>query len=135
MISVTNLGDFVPVIIALVGTGGILGGIVAILKVRPESGQIAVTASQGALVVQTGVIENLKKEIDRANAKVEWMLNRMEALEAEAAKVDQLHARVAQVEEDNKRLRNERDKLRKRVVHLEREVERLNGDLNGDGMV
>ena len=53
------------VIVGLLGGGGLLGGLYALLKLRPEAGQITVTAAQGAVIVQTGVIENLKKEIGR----------------------------------------------------------------------
>jgi hypothetical protein len=57
--------DTLQIIIGLIGGGGLLSGIYAILKLRPEAGQIVVTAAQGALVVQAGVIDDLNDEIKR----------------------------------------------------------------------
>lgn len=62
--------DVVPVIVAILGSGGLLGGIYALLKLRPEAGQIVVTAAQGALIVQTGVIESLREENERLQRRV-----------------------------------------------------------------
>lgn len=62
--------DWIPGIIAGIGSGGIVASVVALLKVRPEAGQIVVTAAQGALIVQSGVIEELRKELDRV--KIEY---------------------------------------------------------------
>jgi hypothetical protein len=52
----------------ILGAGGGGAFILSLLKVRPEAGQMVVTAAQGALLVQTGVIENQAKEITRVNA-------------------------------------------------------------------
>ena len=65
--------DYTPLltgIISFVFGGGLFTAIVALWKVKPESGQIVVTAAQGALLVQTGVIENLQKEILRLTVEV-----------------------------------------------------------------
>lgn len=133
----SSWADWVPAAVAILGGGGVVGAIVAFIKVRPEAGNISVQASQGALIVQTGVIENLNKEIARANQKIEFMASRMEALEAEAEKVEQLRrhvdeqdARIEQLEKENKRLRNERDLLKERVQALEGELKVLK---NGNG--
>jgi chromosome segregation ATPase len=52
------------VVIAIVGTGGIIGGLVALLKVRPETGKLIVEAAEGAVVVQAGVMRELRAEIE-----------------------------------------------------------------------
>lgn len=117
--------DLTPIIIAIVGGGGIIGAVVAFIKVRPEAGQIAVTASQGALIVQTGVIGTLREEVDRANAKLEHMSNRMIALEAETAKVDQLRERVDELEKEKSRLRGDNTRLQRRVTVLEKQIRDL----------
>jgi uncharacterized membrane protein len=65
--------DVINLVIAVVGSTGFFGGIYALLKLRPEAGQITVTAAQGAIIVQTGVIDNLRKELTRIleeNARV-----------------------------------------------------------------
>ena len=57
--------DPLTIVIAIAGSGGACGGLYALLKLRPEAGQITVSAAQGAVIVQSGVIENLQKEIVR----------------------------------------------------------------------
>ena len=64
------LMDWLPQVITFICGGGAVGAVVALYKVRPEAGQIVVTAAQGALIVQTGVIDNLKKEIERLNGEI-----------------------------------------------------------------
>jgi hypothetical protein len=67
MIAAFDWTTVIPTIMSFVFGGGIVALVTAIFKVRPEAGQIVVTAAQGALLVQTGVIDNLKKEISRLN--------------------------------------------------------------------
>lgn len=70
---------YVPSIITLLGGGGFLTAIILLLKARPEVGQIVVTSAQGAVIVQTGVIDNLNKELKRVNdenAQLRDRLNR-----------------------------------------------------------
>jgi cell division protein FtsB len=105
-----KLSDVTPFLIAILGTGGLAGGIVAFLKIRPEAGQIAVTASQGALIVQSGVIDELRKENER-------LRDRLTAIEAEMSKYNNLAI--------------ENWRLRQRVAELEREVKQLKAE-NGN---
>lgn len=67
----------VAVLIAIVGTGGIIGGLVALLKVRPESGKLIVEAAEGAVLVQAGVMRELRAEIE-ALRKLEMRTARRE---------------------------------------------------------
>ena len=110
--------SWVPVILAIIGTGGIGGAIVAFLKVRPEAGQIAVTASEGALVVQTGVIENLNKENKQ-------LRERLENMESKVAMMMDLRERVEYLEDSRKKLKQDNERLRKRVASLEKQVRDL----------
>lgn len=55
--------DFIPILIALIGSGGVIGAIVAFYKLKPETGQLMVTTAQGVVIIQTGVIESLREEI------------------------------------------------------------------------
>lgn len=100
----TLLTDSAPLVLAVLGGGGLIGAVVALLKLKPEAGQITVVAAQGALVVQTGVIEQLREENERLRA-------RLDAIETELAKSGNLAL-------DNYR-------LRQRVTELEREVKEL----------
>lgn len=112
------LRDLAPIILAVLGGGGIFGGIYALLKLRPEAGQITVVAAQGAVVVQQGVIETLRDEIRRH-------MHRIEALEAEARTTQELQERVRHLEEELNVKTRENVQLRERVANLEAEVERL----------
>lgn len=72
--------QMVQLVVAILGSSGVLDGIYALLKLRPESGQIVVTAAQGALVIQSGVLEQLQRENER-------LRQRVTALELELAKL------------------------------------------------
>jgi len=78
----TSLYDWLPGIISSVFGGSVVAAIIALYKVRPEAGQIVVTAAQGALIVQTGVIDNLKKEVERLNIEIEELKKENETLRA-----------------------------------------------------
>ena len=115
-----KFADALPYIVSVILGGGFLGGIYALLKLRPEAGQITVTAAQGAVIVQTGVIDTLKSELTRAQGRIE-------ALEAEQSKVQTLEERIDNLEAERDHLREENITLRHRVRHLEEELESLKG--------
>lgn len=78
----------VIVIAGLLGSSGFLGGIYALLKLRPEAGQITVATAQGVLVMQTSVIDDLREEnarlqgrIDALEAENSSLMRRLEAIE------------------------------------------------------
>lgn len=77
MIANLDFSAMLTGIISFIGGGGIVTAIVALYKVKPESGQIVVTAAQGALVVQTGVIDNLQKEIKRLSDEVDALKKKL----------------------------------------------------------
>lgn len=49
---------------ALLG-GGAIGALATLMKVKPEKDAVVVTAAQGALVVQTGVLKALETQLER----------------------------------------------------------------------
>ena len=55
----------------IVGGGGIVGGIVALIKVRPETARVVVSAAEGAVVVQAKVIKSLTDENHRLKEECE----------------------------------------------------------------
>lgn len=65
--------QLISVVLGLLGSGGFLAGIYALLKLRPEAGQITVTAAQGAVIVQSGVIDSLRQELNRLSDELEDM--------------------------------------------------------------
>lgn len=92
-----NTGQIVTLVVSVIFSGGLVGGVVALLKLRPESGQIVVTAAQGAVVVQSGVIDDLRQELQNLRAE-------RDALRAENV---QLRTRVAALEQKFEALRAE----------------------------
>lgn len=112
-----ELPDVLPWIAALAGGGGLAAAIGVLIKIRPEAGQITVVSAEKALIVQTGVLDSVNKELARLGA-------RFAALEAEQAG---LYARIASLEADKQRLEDVAEKLRDenavltaRVLDLER---------------
>lgn len=93
--------ELIPIVVAVLGAGGLIGAVVALVKLRPESGQIVVTAAQGALVVQSGVIDSLQKENARQQIRIDELQNdnnqlrsRIGALERELHSLrDEIHER------------------------------------------
>lgn len=67
--------EIIPILIHAVLSGGFLGGIYLLLKLRPEAGQITVTAAQGAIIVQTGVIDTLREELERMREELALLRN------------------------------------------------------------
>ena len=57
--------QIIQLILAIIGPSGLIIGVIALLKVRPESGQIVVNAAEGAVIVQAKVIEQLRSELER----------------------------------------------------------------------
>lgn len=60
--------DVTTVLVAIMGAGG-LSGVVALLKFKPERDVVVVSAAQGAVVVQSGVIDALQEELIRARSE------------------------------------------------------------------
>jgi hypothetical protein len=85
--------DIVILIAAIVGSGGVVAAIVALVKLRPEAGQILVTTAQSVVIVQTSVIENLEKQLNRVSNELEEL--RIECRERE----DMLLIRIRELEQ------------------------------------
>lgn len=129
------MGEWLPVIGWIVGAGGLGGLLIAIIKLRPEAGQIAVTAAQGAVIVQTGVIDDLQEELSRQKDKVAALERDLIQMHIEnnrqLERFSEMERHLASVEVERDRLRRERDDLRHRVTILEAQVRELNS-ANGE---
>lgn len=125
--------QFVPWIIA--GITALLGGggIAAVLKARPEAGQISVAAAQGAVVVQSSVIDDLRVQMNVQKQQLIDQANQISDLQRRVAKTYALEASLEDAHFETSRLRNERDQLKERVDVLEAEVKQLKKAVNGDG--
>lgn len=84
--------DIVLLIVGILGSGGVVGAIVALLKFRPEAGQLMVTTAQGVVILQTSVVETLQKELMRVGKELDDL--RVECRERE----DMLLKRIKELE-------------------------------------
>jgi tetrahydromethanopterin S-methyltransferase subunit G len=114
----------VGIAIAILGAGGIA----AILKAPKENARIIVDAAQGAVVVQSGVLQDVQRRLDdvedRARqAEERAMYAERRAQEAETRLQMEISRALA--------AEQERDRLRRRVESLERKVAEL--EANGHG--
>ncbi|HEX6686429.1 MAG TPA: hypothetical protein VF062_26895 [Candidatus Limnocylindrales bacterium] len=106
-----NAAQIVQMVVALLGAGGIIGGIVALMKLRPESGAIVVTAAQGALVVQSSVLNELHKENERLRSRV----SALETLQPE-----------------NQRLRDQLADMEQQLAEMKRQLAALRDEVHED---
>jgi cysteine synthase len=94
--------NIVPIVVALVGSSGIIGGIGMFLKLRPERDSLVVSTAQAALAMQTGITDNLRSELERATER----LARIDELETELARCRSdlrlAHARIEALERSSR---------------------------------
>jgi FtsZ-binding cell division protein ZapB len=106
----------IPVILALAGGGGF----VAWRRLRTESPRIIVEAAQGAVIVQSGVIDDLQDGLERARSEVR-------DLRAELAEALKLQRRVRELEHREEELKAENTRLKAQVRDLQHRLTDLEG--------
>lgn len=111
--------SLVTAVVSIVLGGGFVGGIVALVKLRPEGDQIIVSSAKDVVVIQAGALDELRRQIDE-------MRERFDTQAAEAAQA------IAECHAEREELRHERDtervnnrELRGRIEALEAEVASL----------
>jgi cell shape-determining protein MreC len=102
---------------------GVVAGLAVILKTPREAGQIAVTAAEGAVVVQSGVIESLRAELDRVKEDNASLAQRVDELATVAAEAERNRVRIEELE-------TERGRLTQRVGELEMQNLQLREELD-----
>lgn len=85
--------EYIPIIVTFLSSGGLIAAIVALLKLRPEAGQIVVTTAQGAVLIQSTVLKNLQEENENLREENEKCKSRISELER---KVLDLESKVGQ---------------------------------------
>lgn len=100
----------------LVGGGGLLAAIgaavVSFRKAGPEASQIIVDASKDVVIIQKGMIDELREGLRIAQLRI----SELQTLEGEVAQMrDELHALRA----ENQHLRDDNRRLRRRLSALE----------------
>lgn len=127
----------ITLIVAITG-GTFITGLVAWFRFRADksSGSIIVSAAQGAVVVQTGVIKSLEEQLERRAEEYNELRARLDTLESERHQLqdqyDDLEARLAATQAELATTRHalalkedENKQLRARIGHLEADVKRL----------
>jgi hypothetical protein len=95
------------------------GGLVAFFRARPEGSKILVDAAQGAVIIQTSVITELRAELAQRGTEID-------ELRANLAGFTSMQSRIRELEHDNEILTAENTVLRNRQSMLERENVTLN---------
>jgi hypothetical protein len=104
--------NWLPTAIGLVVAilGG--GGVAALIRAKPEGSKILIDAAAGVVVVQTGVISDLRKQLEEARAEIDELRQHVDAMSPLRIENDRLKIRVEHLEFEN-------TQLRKRVAELE----------------
>lgn len=84
----------IGVIVAVFGGGGLA----ALLKSRPEGSKIIVDAAAGAVVVQSGVIDDLNGQLEDARKQIRELQSHLSELSELRAKNAALERRVLELE-------------------------------------
>jgi hypothetical protein len=123
--------ELVPLLIAFIGGGGLSGAIVALLKVRAESGQIVVSAAQGAVVVQSTVIDDLQEELDRQRGKYK---EQADLLQDAFNQIESLRDEVKKERAERQAVIAEKSALEEKVKTIEGKIDgMINGEIPNRG--
>lgn len=111
------------------------GGLIVYLRLPSENAKNVVGAAQGAVIVQAGVIDSLNVQmIAQAAAIATLRTDVQEAVARSAAaeaRAEAAERRAVEAERHRDRLLRANSDLRARVDHLEQEVSRLGGTVDG----
>lgn len=114
-----DAGSWIPVLVGLLTAVAGGGGITALILSGRTGSKILVDAAQGAVVVQTGVIDDLREQLADARKEIAELRGHM-------AEVSALRRKLAVAEQDNavlkdrqRQLEQENEELRARVSRLE----------------
>lgn len=119
---------FTGLVALIVGAGG-SGGVAAFLKLKPERGRIVIDAAQGAVIVQTGVIESMQAELNRLQAAQVEQRAENAGLRAEVTELRSgRDAEVAQLRAEVARLRAEGAVTATRVTRVEQATDGTEGE-------
>jgi predicted nuclease with TOPRIM domain len=110
--------SWLPAIIGLIVAvlGG--GGVAALIRAKPEGSKILIDAAAGVVVVQTGVITDLREQLEESRSRSD---SQEKQLKEAQGQIDELRRHVTEMST----LRVENDQLKSRVSHLEVDNQRL----------
>lgn len=121
----------IPLASILLG-GSFIGGIVLLLKVRPEAGSIAVVASEKVVLLQTGTIDRLEEELEELRKLPGQMMEMQIAFGELQRQFDEVHREKEALAQNSKMVEQENTHLKERVKHLENQVAKLEAARDAD---
>ncbi|MPZ13805.1 MAG: hypothetical protein GEU73_05175 [Chloroflexi bacterium] len=121
--------DLWVIIATILGSGGLGGFIVALLKAPSQNRQIGadtdriiVSAASDVVVIQSGVLETLREELNRATSRY----NELDEQNREIKKrLDSMEEQVEALREHNEKLTIEKDQLQHDNDRLVTQLEAL----------
>lgn len=113
---------------ALGGLAALIAAGVAWRKVLPEKDSIVVNAAQGALIVQSGVLEDLRAELERTSGRIDELEGKLTETRKESSA---LRETIRGLEQDNARLTSANERLDRDNVGLRARVAELESRVNG----
>lgn len=112
--------SIVSLVIAVIGAGGLGGLVLALIKARPEASAVIVDSAKGAVLVQSGVIDDLREALAETRKE-------LTELRGEVSGVNKLRGRIVELERELGRERSERKALEEERFRLRDEVQILRG--------
>nr|WP_231948619.1 hypothetical protein [Jiangella alkaliphila] len=113
-----DASDVIAFVGVLFGIGGVGGFFIALVKLRPEAGQMVVTSAQGALIVQDTVLKTVLAENERLRKRV-----------------TELETQVAQPRTEMRANHNAGGNVQRLTYHRPRTQRRLSGHRGRRGVV
>ncbi len=95
------------------------GGLTAYLRLRAEGPRIVVQAAQGAVIVQSSVIDDLQEQMDRGKAEVAGLRAQLQETASYQRRIRELERREEELTAENARLQRQVADLRQRLAALE----------------
>lgn len=120
----TITSPWVTLVVTVIAGACSGGGIVAAFRVKADRGKVVIETAQGAVIVQTGVMEELRKELTRLQSEIAELRDERDAevtrLRAEVAALRAgRDAEVAELRAEVARLRTEGAVTATRVTKVE----------------
>lgn len=109
---------WLPYVVGLIVTILTGGGVAALIKAKPEGSKILVDAAAGVVVVQTGVITDLREQLEEARNRSDRLSDQLEEAQVQ---INELRQHVSEMSS----LRLENDRLKARVTEQEAEIQTL----------
>lgn len=94
-----NSHDIVLLAVAVIGSTGLIGAPAMYFKLKPETGQILVDTAKDVVIIQKGVVEDLREELKEVKLTLKNLKAELKQTVAECAtELEELRARIRGLE-------------------------------------